>query len=472
MKAITYSLCLFILVSLSGCSDKPLNRYKSSQLVEIGYDNTPSKYLYKPQELSKITDDNYKVKVGFFLTDIESQNKRNKPIMLNLEDKGQAQYISSIENICKDIASLHKKTNKSRKNVNTSDCFAKLLNIKFQKPPKSLDVDNTNLSTKLIMSIEREEKWFNPANRLNRVLVKLNHNYDDMEFKSWDKFETQYGNAELGKLTSKETVDFSGKISPTHSGTLVGTTEKSASYKNESTEEVTLKKRYIKLSGIMDPNEITLIQEGIVGIDLAGNSSINLHLSFSKSKEIDIYRVLLLNDGTNNISLQKAKMKIPVIGTNNSEEDGKDLILKGSGEFILRDVIKGGNSINEGDDTIRFIKGNIDIRSKDIILSTYKDLKKRRGRYFIYKSTEHDIRLITNDKNKKSSYRIMYFPNFNEAFLMVKFLKTNQVSSTGNFIFYTHKIDLSSDGKEVDEMFEEINSSTINNLKIGYEITP
>lgn len=384
MKRIKFLTILFVCFLLTSCT-KPLNRYQSA------------KNIASPKD--------YTVKVSHFVTDVESGGSKPNPILLQLSEKGQAKYIESLSALCKE-----------------ADCFYGGMNKRFPKSSTGDDIDRTSITKRIIFSVQKEETGFKPANRISQVVIIVKNPSEKVDFVKWDKFKTEYGEVDLGKITSKTTLKADAKVSPTFSGTLIGTGEAGVSYQNENTEEFELKKRYIVLSGIFSSDKISLMQEGIVGIDLVGNSSVDITLSFNDTELKDIFRVREDKADEKLLELAEVVVNVPSVSTIKALTEG--LSIKIEGKYILRNVVSGDNTIIEGDDSVQFMEGNITASPSSIELLSKNELQQLRTRYFIHLFGEPDrqLQILLNEEKEVP----LEFANYAEARKVIDWMIDNK----------------------------------------------
>lgn len=386
MKKTTLLLLLITCSLLLSCTHKTiLKRYSTSKAVSTERSD---------------------VRVSSFVTDIDSNSAKAKPILLQLESRGQAQLIKSYEALCKD----------------DPNCVNKNISKKFPRRPLGYDINRAVISAKIVFSIQKIEEKFNPANRISEIELNITHPFDGVNFTKWDKFKTEYAEVDLGNITSKETSSVNAKLAPTLSGTVVGAGEIGGSYQNESTEELSLKKRYVALTGTLSPKKLTINQEGIVGIDLEGNSSINLIINFSDVIEEKVFRINQAKTTDKIIVLEASKVTIPSIGLINSLQNG--LVLKIDGTYVLRHVDSGASTIIEGDDNVIFKSGNVTPASDQLIIMSNRDLEQLRARYYLYLFSDQGEQ-ISIDLPRNSNFPLD-FATYGEANQFLSWLTTTQ----------------------------------------------
>lgn len=353
MKSYRSLLVLIICLSLVSCKAELTRRYKSMSVQE-SLKNGPH------------------VRVSNFITDVA--RSKNNPVVMQLSADGQAQLVESIGSKCK-----------------TADDLYKYLGKGFPGGPSIGEISRTHFTVRIIFSIQKIENQYNPANRITRIELNLSDLPEKLRFAKWDKFETEYGEADLGKISLTKSGSIGARLSPTLSGSVVGVGEIGTSVAREKTEEVSLKQRYISLTGALSPRKVNLIQEGVTGLDLEGNASIDLTIEFNP-KIIETHKVFkfsALNTSSGpkqseDINFQLINLRIPELNLINSLTNGIQCSL--SGKYVLRHVVDGHQTITEGDDSVIFIRGKIKTIPANIELLPKHELKQLRARYYFYSS--------------------------------------------------------------------------------------
>jgi hypothetical protein len=116
-----------------------------------------------------------------------------------------------------------------------------------------------------------------PGNRLHRTTTVLSE-LSNGRFTNWNQFTTEYGSVDLGSLGSDQNRSLTASIKADPRGPLFGEQSLTASASGKLTEALVMRERYLKISGILQAGSATLHQQGVPGIDLAGNSSVDLDI--------------------------------------------------------------------------------------------------------------------------------------------------------------------------------------------------
>lgn len=219
--------------------------------------------------------------------------------------------------------------------------------------------DLTRFRKRVVFSVEKKISaagtGIGPADRVSELKVVLDLP-QRARFLSWNRFETKYESVDLGKIgaTQSSQVGISATLTPKGSlvpeGIPVG-----AEFGRGMSEEVLLKQRYVSLSGALAPQEARLYQQGAVGIDLAGNFFIDLDLQFTG--EIRTDRVVMVGSLRSKgawTPAEKIQVEFKTL-TYAASPDPVACDLKV--DYILRHVLGKDDTIIEGDDLVRFLRG-------------------------------------------------------------------------------------------------------------------
>lgn len=152
------------------------------------------------------------------------------------------------------------------------------------------EVDRTVFRRRLVISVERtgpvgarEEEGLSRKARVARSRIALGLRGDRARFTSWDRFVTRWDTVELGTMSRTRSVDLGGDVellpgTPIDEAGEVGL---SASLGSQLDESLTLSERHVS-NGILRPDSMILLQEGSAGIDLVGNSGVELELRLAR----------------------------------------------------------------------------------------------------------------------------------------------------------------------------------------------
>ncbi len=384
------------------------------------------------------------VKVSSFVSEVVGSSKKSEPIILQLHEKGQAALINAVAQHCKD-----------------ADCIYESLSEKFPTKSRDYNLDNTKLHIQLIFSIEKvvsidkivlddinnHKGKYIPENRIERVsIIVENEHQDHVSFTKWDKFVTEYKKVELGSISRTKTLTHSASISPDNTGTVTGGSNLSISHSDAKTESKTIKDRIITNVMLTD-DEISLLQEGIVGIDLEGNSSVKLHITLD-GEPADIFRINSGQSKGDKMVLEEAKLIMPSYELIAAFNDG--LKFKLSGEYVLRDVVGNGKTIDEGDDSIILRQGNLVSANNHVSILSLKQLKNLRSRYYLCLKKDPGAQLSI--ETIENPYMSLDFASYSEADQFLTWLLKNKKTMV--------------DGRQLSISQTKLQESQIQNLQI------
>jgi hypothetical protein len=275
------------------------------------------------------------IEISTFTLDIPPSPSKNS--LLQMSPEGQAAFIKAIGEKTSSVGTLLKSLGG---NIGTSKKAGDI-------------IDLTKFKKRVVFSVEKRtfaDPGIGPADRIDQLLIELS-NLQNASFVSWDKFETKYETVDLGKITSTQEFNLGLEIpikDPDVNTTIGG--------KQGLSEEVLLRQRYVELTGRLDNKNARLYQQGVMGIDLAGNFSVDFTIEIDQNSIASATVTSLKNlwNGSNpnnakDIQISFFELKYSEISTPIS----CDLVSK----YSLRHVEKNEHTIIEGDDVVKFIKG-------------------------------------------------------------------------------------------------------------------
>jgi hypothetical protein len=222
-------------------------------------------------------------------------------------------------------------------------------------------MDKSRFRKRIVFSVEKKMSAdpgeIGPADRVSELLVKLAIP-ERARFLSWNRFETKFESVELGKVnaTQNSKAGLAGTMLP-KSPLLPATIPVTAEFARNLAEEVSLKQRYVSISGSLDFQNARLYQQGGVGIDLAGNFFVDLDVRSATDPTRD----------ETFITIGNLKSKAGYTAAEKLQVEFKKLRFASSStpvrcaldfDFILRHVANKGHTVIEGDDGVQFVLGS------------------------------------------------------------------------------------------------------------------
>lgn len=273
--------------------------------------------------------------------------EKPKPLnVASLQDHGQSAFLDELGKKTKDPAS-----------------FVRLAASSLTPPASTaLSEDRTRLRRRVAISVVNNSP--SPADRLSyaQITLALPKN-GSARFVGWDKLQTEYGQVDLAKVSStqKLTQSITGKIGAP-AGPVAGELSSSASRETALAEEVTLRQRYVTLSGALHPWNAQIIQQSVSGIDLTGNTIVELDLKLDEDPKyspatVAEFSQLKDDNGRPNkpgsVAVAFKEVHIPKIpGT---VENPEPVVAKAMLAYRLRKVVKGMETITESDDDVELL---------------------------------------------------------------------------------------------------------------------
>lgn len=279
----------------------------------------------------------------------------------SLSDRGQAAFIEALAT-----------------KTSSASAFRSELAEAIRGAPKP-DLALERERRRLVLSVFPRD-GFEPGDRISEVVVNLKLKREEQKFLSWDRFEAQDELVELGKITRADTTTRSLSSGATTSlpSFPIGA-EIAGSLQNVEgiTEEQVLRQRRIVLGGSLKPNQISLLMEGIAGIDLVGNATIQVDL---RTGEKDNQAVFVFSNINKKPTLARRTLTYPTSAC--------DVVAEMRGHYVVRKIALTGwpfggeaRTNQEGDDTVDFQKYLIGIKNPesgeidpiDVIIFTPKE---------------------------------------------------------------------------------------------------
>lgn len=222
-------------------------------------------------------------------------------------------------------------------------------------------IDMTKFRKRIVFSVEKKMSAdpgeIGPADRVSELLVKLAIP-EQARFLSWNRFETKFESVELGKVSAAQSSNagLEGTMIP-KSPLLPGTIPLNAGFARNMTEEVSLKQRYVSISGSLNFQKARLYQQGVVGIDLAGNFFVDLDVqsAYDPTRERTFITLGNLKSKAGYTPAEKLQVefkKLKFAASSTPVRCSLDF------DFVLRHVVNKGHTVIEGDDEVRFVLGS------------------------------------------------------------------------------------------------------------------
>lgn len=160
----------------------------------------------------------------------------------------------------------------------------------------SRDVDRTRFRRRLVVSAESHAArparsdgthWtLRPAGRISRLRVVLGLDPAVARFLGWDRFASRYETVDLGEMTASRRssagldLDAAGEAL----GRALDRAWLEAGGYATLEEELPLRRRYVS-TGTLRSDSLVLLQEGVVGVDLTGNSVVEVEIDVADAPD-------------------------------------------------------------------------------------------------------------------------------------------------------------------------------------------
>ncbi len=441
MRTTLWAACISCLI-LASCSIKPelMRRYLEVEgTLPGGGPNVPS------------------IDVGIFSVPKAGAGEKG---VFDLSDSGQAAFIEA-----------------AGKSGNANDLLATL--AKKFTGPADLSKDFGTIERSIVLSVM--DKNFGPADRLDRLelTIKPDNGYTStgescepednkvctsIQFRSWSLFKTEYGEVDLGKATlvNKRSLEASLALAPPQvSGSGLTLTPK---IERDLTEEIQVRRRYVVLAGRLDKEDgLNILQQGVTGIDLVGTSQIDVTMDLGKRTQVKVYSFDLEETTVNNVKAKQPKLSSVWQQHPHLVCDVKASV---SGEYRMRTVVpgkgKGDDTVIEGDDVVRFVKGKIQKFSVTLVPAD----ETVTFNFKLSAGTDEEIQIKRQAGNADAEYAPMRFATAENSqemleWLLTQDLKKGDVTITSGIT--TYKLRMRNLGKKTSEKLtkEKLNATRV-----------
>lgn len=226
-------------------------------------------------------------------------------------------------------------------------------------------VDHTRFRRRLVVSVERRgpeggaDGSLAPGARIAWLRIALGVDGSLVRFASWSRFATRYDTVELGRLElsrgAESGVDLD--LVPRGLGKVAGSAGVEIGRSVGLDESLPLQERYVS-NGILRPDSLILLQEGAVGIDLVGNSvvEVELRLAGGRTATGTVHRFEGLFDAAGRARAPDSVRLLarPLVRPDSAAPIVADLRF----ESLVRSIRpgRGDDTFSEGDDSVRFLR--------------------------------------------------------------------------------------------------------------------
>jgi hypothetical protein len=315
-----------------------------------------------------------------------------------------------------------------------SESLLKLLGSNFGSKTQSTDIiDKTTFNKRVVFSVEKQAfdtptMKIGLADRIERLAVKFS-GLKGAEFKSWDKFETQYETVDLGNISNTRSTSSSFTY-------LAGSTEViTPGIDNSLTEEVSLKRRYVVLGGHLEKTSAHLYQQGATGIDLAGNFNVDFVIK-AESDAKKMQSVVTFNNLWSGADANKGDNVTSSFKQMKYAKSSEPISCSLDFYYSLRHVLKYAETISEADDEVELIRCH-DASNQVMELVGRHELTVKVYSISIHKKAKEDKqskeRHLLRLKGGGNEVKDICFQNHDGAESFLRWLKASKSLTVGRY---------------------------------------
>ena len=197
-----------------------------------------------------------------------------------------------------------------------------------------------------------------PADRLDQAIIHLS--LQGAQFLSWDKFTTNHETIDLGTVTSTRSLTGTASLKATDPS---GQAEADAQlqYTRSLEKEKNLSRRFAAATAVLSGNEATIALTGNDATRLTDNITVDTEIEVADFKGIEFgfFETSPLFKNSQALSPGKVSLK-PRRSVQLAALQQLPIKVKAKMDYIVRHVIDGGDTMDEGDDDIELKPGSTD----------------------------------------------------------------------------------------------------------------
>lgn len=231
--------------------------------------------------------------------------------------------------------------------------------------PDTEVVDRTRFRRRLVISVERRGPEggapgsLAPGARIAWLRIGIGVNTTAARFSNWNRFATRYDTVELGTMELSRSIGSEAELGlpPDPLAEVLGSAGLEIGRSVGVDESLPLRERYVS-NGVLRPDSMILLQEGAVGIDLVGNSVVEVEVELvdGRTSTSTVHRFEGLFDAAGRPrspdSLRVVSRRLV------SPDSAAPVEATIRFESLVRAVERGegDDSYSEGDDRVRFLR--------------------------------------------------------------------------------------------------------------------
>ncbi|MFO7754681.1 MAG: hypothetical protein R6V34_01730 [Bacteroidales bacterium] len=296
-----------------------------------------------------------------------------------------------------------------------NESFIRALNNKYISAGVGGDnEDYINKNLRLVLSVSKKRDYSSvgrtgraghpAADRIEYLKISLSlPDESGLKFTGWNHFTSEYADLEVADISFNRSLDLSlgGGVSENEKVKRSADADIKASLSQK--EEQSLRYRYLKLNGRISGSRIEIEEEGTREIDLTGNVTADVSVTFGAFPEKIFIPLFSEDDTAKTVQLMAQDTRVPAIS-------GKAAPVTATLEmdFVYRHVASGSDTFQEWDDNVEYYTGTV--KKEITLLDTYDYLPPFHT--IGIQSPGRQIIMLKNGRGKSYSLK---FSNYNDA---------------------------------------------------------
>jgi len=257
-----------------------------------------------------------------------------------------------------------------------NESFIRALNNNYFPEQSSMPESTyTRKNLRLVLSVSKNRDYYSvgrgknsghpAADRIEYLRISLSlPEGSGLKFTGWNRFTSEYADIEVADISFNRSLDLSLGAGIVEDNHIRRTSDAGIKTSLSQKEEQSLRYRYLKLNGMISESSMEIEEEGTREIDLTGNVTADVSVSFGAFPERIFIPLFSEDDTAKTVSLMAFDTHVPAMS-------GKATPVSATLEmdFVYRHVASGSDTFQEWDDDVEYYTGTV--KKEITLLDTY-----------------------------------------------------------------------------------------------------
>ncbi|MDA3833264.1 MAG: hypothetical protein PF495_07685 [Spirochaetales bacterium] len=249
-----------------------------------------------------------------------------------------------------------------------NESFIRALNNKYiSAAGRPDDAGYINKNLRLVLSVSKKRDYRQvgrksraghpAAGRIEYLRISLSlPDESGLKFTGWNRFTSEYADLEVGDISFNRSLDLSLGAGISENEKVRRSADADIKAILSQKENQVVRYRYLKLNGRISGSRIEIEEEGTREIDLTGNVTADVSLSFASFPE-KVFIPLFTGDSkdkTETLTLMAIDTRVPLI--THAPAPVKAILEM---DYVYRHVAEGSDTFQEWDDDVEYYTGKV-----------------------------------------------------------------------------------------------------------------